>query len=151
MQLSKQPLAAYAKTSAHLSGNFASQVGDEGLEAHDPRIAQANSGPRWNNSRTAAAIDRSFCGGAASLLHSGPFYKHVPQTDNGIAQHVDLALRVLRDAISVRTSDSSNPFEDYRADRASLSNARAAAASGVKQLYLMLDDRYASLPAVAEL
>lgn len=60
-------------------------------------------------------------------------------------------MRVLRDAIPVRTPESSNAFEDYRAALASLSSARAAAASGVKQLYLMLDDRYASLPAVAEL
>ena len=32
-----------------------------------------------------------------------------------------------------------------------MSSARAAAASGVKQLYFTLDDCYASLPAVAEL
>ena len=86
-----------------------------------------------------------------SVLPSGPFDKHGSQTDNGIAQHVDLALRVLRDAIPVRTPESSNPFEDYRAALASLSSARAAAASGVKQLYFTLDDCYASLPAVAEL
>ncbi|KAM5543054.1 hypothetical protein V8D89_003438 [Ganoderma adspersum] len=73
------------------------------------------------------------------------------ETDNSIAQHVDLAERVLQHAIPVRTPESSDAFENYRADLASLRSSRAAAASAVKQLYLTLDDRYACLPTAAEL
>ncbi len=71
------------------------------------------------------------------------------KSDTKMGQHVDLALRALQDTIP--TPASGDVFEAYRADLASLSSSRAMAASTVKQLYLKLDECYASLPTASEL
>ena len=73
------------------------------------------------------------------------------QIDNRIAQHVDLAIRAVQDAIPATATQDSDAFEGYKADLASLSSSRAAVASAVKRLYLTLDERYASFPSAAEL
>ncbi|KAI1791153.1 hypothetical protein LXA43DRAFT_1181965 [Ganoderma leucocontextum] len=73
------------------------------------------------------------------------------ETDNGMAQHVELALRVLQDAIPTTASKDSDAFEDYSVAIVSLSSSRAAVASTVKQLYLTLDEGYVSLPTASEM
>ncbi|KAI0767127.1 hypothetical protein C8Q74DRAFT_1203828 [Fomes fomentarius] len=71
------------------------------------------------------------------------------QTDSEIARHTNIALRALQDAVPA--SQGSDTLDNYKTSIAQLSIARASVSSAATQLYQVLDDGYASLPAAKEL